>query len=492
MWHEERLLIDGELVEASGGAAFPTINPATEEVLGVAADAGPEDATAAVAAARRAFDSTDWSRDHAFRSHCLRQLHEALTACIEEMRAITVAEAGAPIMLTRGGPQLEAPVAMVRWHAELLDSYEWTEDLGVAQSVYGSHRRWIEREAAGVVGAVTPYNFPTQINLAKLAPALAAGCTVVLKGAPDTPWSALALGKLIAERTDIPAGVVNVLSSSGASVGEALTTHPGVDMISFTGSTAVGRRVMAAATVKRVFLELGGKSAYVVLDDADVATVGLMAAAMVCTHAGQGCAITTRLLVPAPMHDAVVDAVGTTLDGMPYGDPNDESHLMGPLISQRQRAKVEGLVATARSEGASLVRGGRRPEHLPRGFYYEPTVLVDVGEDDTIAQQEVFGPVLSVIAYEGGDDEAVRIANNSVFGLSGAVASADAERARAVARRIRTGTVSVNGGVYYGLRRLQAVRPRPGDGRGRVRGVPGDQDSGRARRMSGTSPRPDA
>ena len=439
MWHEERMLIGGELVDAAGGAVFGTVNPATEDVLGVAADAGPEDAEAAVAAARRAFDSTDWSRDHAFRSHCLRQLHEALTGHLEEMRTITVAEAGAPIMLTRGGPQLEAPVEMLGWHADLLDSYSWIEDLGVAESVYGSHRRWIEREAAGVVGAITPYNFPTQINLAKLAPALAAGCTVVLKGAPDTPWSVLALGRLIAKHTDIPAGVVNVLSSSGASVGEALTAHPGVDMVSFTGSTAVGRRVMAAAsaTVKKVFLELGGKSAYVVLDDADVATVGLMAAAMVCTHAGQGCAITTRLLVPAAMHDTVVDAVGAALDGMPYGDPTDESHLMGPLISKGQRANVEGLVATARSEGAAVARGGRRPEHLPRGYYYEPTVLVGVGEDDTIAQQEVFGPVLSVIAYDGGDDEAVRMANNSVFGLSGAVASADAERARAVARRIR-------------------------------------------------------
>ena len=452
MWHEQRLLIDGGLVEATGGGTFPTVNPATEEVLGTAADAGPEDAEAAVAAARRAFDSTDWCRDHAFRAHCLGQLHEALTGHLEEMRSITVAEAGAPIMLTRGGPQLEAPVGMLRWHADLLDSYSWTEDLGVAESVYGSHRRWIEREAAGVVGAITPYNFPTQINLAKLAPALAAGCTVVLKGAPDTPWSALALGRLIADHTDIPAGVVNVLSSSGAAVGEALTTHPGVDMVSFTGSTAVGRRVMAAAaaTVKKVFLELGGKSAYVVLDDADVATVGLMAAAMVCTHAGQGCAITTRLVVPSAMHDTVVEAVGATLDGMPYGDPNDESHLMGPLISERQRARVEGLVATALAEGATVVRGGRRPEHLPRGFYYEPTVLVGVGEDDAIAQQEVFGPVLSVISYDGGDDEAVRIANNSEFGLSGAVASADSERARAVARRIRTGTVSVNGGVYYG------------------------------------------
>ena len=451
MWHEERLLIDGELREAADGAVFPTINPATEEELGMAADAGTEDAEAAVAAARRAFDSTDWARDHAFRSHCLRQLHAALAGCIEEMRTITVAEAGAPIMLTRGGPQLEAPVEMVRWHAELLDSYEWTEDLGVAESVYGSHRRWIEREAAGVVGAITPYNFPTQINLAKLAPALAAGCTAVLKGAPDTPWSALALGRLIAEHTDIPPGVVNILSSSGTVAGEALTVHPGVDMISFTGSTQVGRRVMAAAsaTVKKVFLELGGKSAYVLLDDADVSLAALMAAAMVCTHAGQGCAITTRLVVPAALHDTVVDTACEVLDGMPYGDPTDESHLMGPLISERQRAKVEGLVATAVAEGASVVRGGRRPEHLPRGFYYEPTILTGVGEDDTIAQEEVFGPVLAVIAYDGGDDEAVRIANNSVFGLSGAVASADSERARAVARRIRSGTISVNGGVYY-------------------------------------------
>ena len=216
MWHERQLLIDGKLVDAADGAVFPTINPATEEVLGTAADAGPTDAAAAVAAARRAFDTTDWSRDHAFRAHCLRQLHEALTFRIEEMRSITVAEAGAPVLLTRGGPQLEAPVEMVRWHADLLDSYDWTEDLGVAESVYGSHRRWIEREAAGVVAAITPYNFPTQINLAKLAPALAAGCAVVLKGAPDTPWSALALGRLIAQRTDIPAGMVNVLSSSGA------------------------------------------------------------------------------------------------------------------------------------------------------------------------------------------------------------------------------------------------------------------------------------
>ena len=224
MWHEQRLLIDGELVEAAGGAVFPTINPATEEVLGVAADAGPDAAEAAVAAARRAFDTTGWSRDHAYRSHCLRQLHEALVGCVEEMRAMTVAEAGAPIMLTRGGPQLEAPVEMVRWHAELLDSYQWSEDLGVADSVYGSHRRWIEREAAGVVGAITPYNFPHPDQPGQAGARAGRGMHggaqrgarhAVVGAGPGAPDRR-------AHRH--PCGVVNVLSASGAAVGEALTT----------------------------------------------------------------------------------------------------------------------------------------------------------------------------------------------------------------------------------------------------------------------------
>lgn len=451
MWHEEQVLIDGELRGASGGGVFETVNPATEEVLGVAANATEADAMAAVAAARRAFDTTDWASDPEFRARCLRQLHAALENRLEEMRDLTVAEVGSPVMLTYGGPQLEAPVASVKWVADMLDGYQWTQDLGVVEAYGGTHRRWIEREPVGVVAAITAYNFPVQLNLAKLAPALAAGNTVVLKGAPDTPWSALALGNLIANETDIPPGVVNILSSADNSVGEVLTTHPDVDMVTFTGSTATGRKIMASAsaTVKKTFLELGGKSAYVVLDDADIEAAATMNAFMVCTHAGQGCAIATRLVVPAAIADAAAEVVSATLAAIPYGDPTDPSMMMGPLINARQRDKVHKLVCDAKAQGSKLVTGGKRPDHLPVGYYYEPTLLAGVGENDLVAQEEVFGPVLAIIPYEGGDDEAVRIANNSIYGLSGAVSSADPERARSVARRIRSGTISVNGGLYY-------------------------------------------
>ncbi len=451
MWHEEHLLIDGELRAAEGGGVFETLNPATEEVLGVAANATDADAVATVTAARRAFDTTDWATDHDFRAKCLRQFHAALESHLEEMRDLTVAEVGSPVMLTYGGPQLEAPVGSVKWVADMMDGYQWSEDLGVVESYGGHHRRWIEREAVGVVAAITAYNFPVQLNLAKLGPALAAGNTVVLKGAPDTPWSALALGNLIANETDIPPGVVNILTSAENSVGEVLTTHPDVDMVTFTGSTATGRKIMAAAsaTVKKTFLELGGKSAYVVLDDADVEAAAAMNSFMICTHAGQGCAINTRMLVPAAMADTAAEIVAATLANIPYGDPTDPSMMMGPLINSRQRDKVHKFVTDAVNQGAKLVTGGKRPDHLPVGYFYEPTLLAGVGENDLVAQEEVFGPVLAIIPYDGGDDEAVRIANNSIYGLSGSVNSADPDRARAVARQIRSGTISVNGGMYY-------------------------------------------
>ncbi len=451
MWHEEKLLIDGELRAAEGGGVFETLNPATEEVLGVAANATDADAVAAVTAARRAFDTTDWATDHDFRAKCLRQFHAALESHLEEMRDLTVAEVGSPVMLTYGGPQLEAPVGSVKWVADMMDGYQWSEDLGVVESYGGHHRRWIEREAVGVVAAITAYNFPVQLNLAKLGPALAAGNTVVLKGAPDTPWSALALGHLIANETDIPPGVVNILTSAENSVGEVLTTHPDVDMVTFTGSTATGRKIMAAAsaTVKKTFLELGGKSAYVVLDDADVEAAAAMNSFMICTHAGQGCAINTRMLVPAAMADTAAEIVAATLANIPYGNPTDPSMMMGPLINSRQRDKVHKFVTDAVNQGARLVTGGKRPDHLSVGYFYEPTLLAGVGENDLVAQEEVFGPVLAIIPYDGGDDEAVRIANNSIYGLSGSVNSADPDRARAVARQIRSGTISVNGGMYY-------------------------------------------
>jgi acyl-CoA reductase-like NAD-dependent aldehyde dehydrogenase len=377
-------------------------------------------------------------------------LHQALRDNVDSLREILVREVGAPVSST-SGPQLESPIEVVAWYADLLDDYNFVEYLGERDTFAGRHHRWIEKEAAGVVGAITAYNYPVQLALAKLAPALAAGCTVVLKGAPDTPWSTLALGKLIAEATEIPPGVVNVLASSHSSVGVELTTHPDIDVVSFTGSTPVGRQIMAAAgaTVKRVFLELGGKSAFVLLDDGDAAMAALFCSYAAASHSGQGCAITSRLVVPRARYDEVVDIARTTLDGVPYGDPGDPAVMMGPLISARQRDKVAGYVDRAIADGAKAVAGGRVPPHLSRGFFYEPTLLVGADETSPVAQDELFGPVLVVLAHDG-DDDAVRIANNSIFGLSGAVMGGDRERALGVARRIRTGTMSVNGGVYYG------------------------------------------
>jgi aldehyde dehydrogenase (NAD+) len=440
-----RMLIDGKLVGAD--RTYPSVNPATGQVLDQAPDASVADARAAIAAARRAFDTPGWASDAAFRARCLDQLHLVLTEHKEELRELTIADVGAPRAITYGA-QLDEPVEIVRYYADLLPGYPLTQELGTIEFRGRQHRRWVEKEPAGVVAAIIGYNYPTQLALAKLSPALAAGCTVVLKAAPDTPLITLALGELIAEHTDIPAGVVNVLSSADVAVGEALTTSPDVDAVTFTGSTATGRRIMAAAsaTVKRVFLELGGKSAMVVLDDADLAAPLATAAFATCSHAGQGCAIPTRMLVPRQQHDAIVEQVAAALGRVTYGDPADKANYMGPLISERQRDKVDGLVQRAVAAGATLVTGGKK---VDPGYFYTPTLLTDVDPDSEIAQEEVFGPVLVIIPHDG-DDDAVRIANNSVYGLSGAVFGGDADRALAVARRIRTGTVGVNGGAWFG------------------------------------------
>src|SRR5947209_18546980 len=441
---DRRLLIDGRLVAAD--RTFPSINPATGAVIGHAPDASTEQAQEAIAAARRAFDATDWSTDVELRIRCLDQLHTALVEHADELRELTIAEVGATRALTQGA-QLDDPIKIVRFYADLLRNYQFTEDLGEKESRGMRHHRWVEKEAAGVVGAIIAYNYPNQLALAKLAPALAAGCTVVLKGAPDTPLVTLALGELIANHTDIPPGVVNVLSSSDSAVGEALTTSPDVDVITFTGSTPVGRRIMAAAseTVKRVFLELGGKSAAILLDDADFAGASVFAAFSMVTHAGQGCALTSRLLVPKKHHDEIVELIEQNFAKVRHGDPADPKTYLGPLINERQRDKVDGMVQRAVAAGATLVTGGKR---LDPGYFYSPTWLTHVDPDSEIAQQEIFGPVLAVIAFDD-DDDAVRIANNSIYGLAGAVFSADQDRALAVARRIRAGSFSVNGGNYF-------------------------------------------
>ena len=445
---ETRNLIDGRLVGASNGATFPNVNPATEEVIGVCADGTREDMLRAVAAARRAFDESDWSTNAALRARCLRQLHEALRAEKEQLRAIVVREAGAPVASTPF-MQIDDPIEMVAYWAELAERYPYEERLSDVPYLGRSQGRILRREPAGVAGLITPWNVPLYLNIAKLGPALASGCTAVLKPAPDTPWSATHLGKLVAEKTDIPPGVVNVVASLDHSLGEILSSDPRIDAVSFTGSTATGRRIMecASATVKKVFLELGGKSATVVLDDAVFPGV-LPMTAFTCVHGGQGCALTTRLLLPRSRYAEGLEIVKKAFERWKYGDPTNPAHMQGPLISRRQQERVLGHIDKARQEGARLVVGGGVPKQLERGFYVEPTLFADVDPDSSLAQQEVFGPVLAVIPFDG-DDDAVRIANHSIYGLSGAVHSASVERALAVARRIRTGTISVNGAQWF-------------------------------------------
>lgn len=469
-FHEDRLLIDGHLVRAE--RSFATINPSTGSELGTASDADRSHVESAVAAARREFDTTDWMRNRELRSRCLRQLHAALVEHREELRELLIAEVGAPRSSTYG-PQLDTPIDVVEWYADLLERYEFTEELPPSEFRGQSQRRWVEKEATGVVAAILPYNYPVQLALGKLAPALAAGCTLIIKGAPDTPWTTLALGRIIAEHTDIPAGVVNVLTSSGPEIGELLTTHPMVDAITFTGSTGVGKAIMrsASSTLKRVFLELGGKSAAIVLDDADHQAAAMMAAFVICSHAGQGCAITSRLLVSRDRYEEMVGLVKAMMGQVKWGDPADPDNHMGPLISEQQRAKVHGMVERAVAGGARLVSGGRPADG--EGFFYEPTLLCDVDPAAEIAQEEVFGPVLVVIPYDD-DDDAVRIANDSIYGLSGQIQSADPERAVEIARRVRTGTFAINGGSFFG-----PDAPFGGfkqSGIGREMGVPGFEE----------------
>ncbi|AYF73110.1 aldehyde dehydrogenase [Nocardia yunnanensis] len=441
-----QLLIGGKLTPGSGGV-FTTANPATGEVLGYAANADAGDMDAAIAAARHAFDTTDWSRDPGLRATALRQLRDALREHLEELREITIAEAGAPRMLT-SGPQLEGPIGDLGYFADLAENYQWETDLGVASPMGIKSARRLRREPIGVVGAITPWNFPHQINFAKLGPALAAGATVVLKPAPDTPWCAAVVGRIIAEHTDIPPGVVNIVTSDDHGLGTQLVTDPRVDMISFTGSTATGRAVMTAAagSLKKVFLELGGKSAFIVLDDADIAAAASYAAFGVCVHAGQGCAISTRLLVPRELHDQAVEAAARTLASIKPGDPAKAGTVCGPLISERQRARVERYLDIARAEGGTIVTGGGRGDGP--GWFVEPTLVTGLPNSSPVAQEEIFGPVLTVIPHDG-DLDAVRIANDSSYGLSGSVWGSDPERLRAVVNGVRTGTLSVNGGVWY-------------------------------------------
>ena len=445
-----QLLIDGKLVDAEHGATYDNINPATEEVIGQAADGSSADVESAIVAARRAFETTAWRNDVELRVRCLRQLQAAMLAHADPFVAMTVAEVGLPSMIAPSSG-LSSPVEAMGWVADFLETYEFETDHGIGGDGSLRSRRWVEREAMGVVACIVPWNQPTQVTLAKVAPALAAGNAVVLKAPPTTPWVAAALGKLVAEHTDIPPGIFNVITSSANTRGEELVVSPEVDLISFTGSSAVGRHIMklAADTVKKCFLELGGKSAAILLDDADFTTALQFPSFLVCVHGGQGCATLSRLLLPRARFDEGVQTAAAIMSVIPYGDPTVPTNVMGPLNSASHRARVEGMVDRARDAGATVVLGGRRPPQFERGYYYEPTLLTGLPEDAEIVRNEVFGPVLVALPYDD-DDDAVRIANDSVYGLSGAVYSGDHERSKAVARRIRAGTMIVDGGLWHG------------------------------------------
>jgi len=447
---EVRMLIDGALTESASGQRFDNINPATEDLLGPVADGSHEDMDRAIAGARRAFDDTDWAVNRSFRQKCLRQLQSALEAEREEIRAELVAEVGCPVLLTYG-PQLDAPLEDgLLWPAATIDTFEWERDLPTGTAFGMRSWRKVVKEPAGVVGAIVPWNYPFEVTLQKVGQALATGNTLIVKPAPDTPWNATRLGRLVAEKTDIPPGVLNVVTSSDHLVGEQLVTDPRVDLISFTGSTATGRRIFekGAATMKRLFLELGGKSADIVLDDADF-EAKLPSAAFICMHAGQGCAMLTRLLLPRSRYEEGMALVEAGFKTVTYGDPTDPGIVQGPVISAKQRDRVLGYVEQGVREGARLVLGGGRPADMPRGYFVEPTLFADVDNSMTIAREEIFGPVLVVIPFED-DDDAVRIANDNAYGLNASVTSASEERATAIARRIRSGNVGINGGIFYG------------------------------------------
>ncbi|WP_028851137.1 aldehyde dehydrogenase family protein [Thermocrispum municipale] len=431
-------------VEHSESAeSIDVLNPATEEVIGSVPAGTAEDADAAVAAAAAAFDS--WAaRTPRERAAVVRAISAGLAERRDELAAILSAEVGAPITFATK-VQASLPAATSKGIADLVDDdgFAFTEEIG---------NSLIVREPIGVVAAITPWNYPLHQIMAKLGPALIAGCTVVLKPSEVAPLNTGLLVEIL-RRAGVPDGVVNVVHGTGPVVGARLAEHPDVDMVSFTGSTRAGKAVAAAAAqmVKRVALELGGKSANVILEDADLTKAVKLGVANAYLNGGQSCNAWTRMLVPESLHDQAVELAVAAAAKYQPGDPSDPATRLGPMVSEVQRDRVVGYIRAGAEAGATLACGGpERPDDLPRGFYVRPTVFANVREDMVIAQEEIFGPVLSVIPYTDEDD-AVRIANNSIYGLGGAVFAGTDERAIEVAKRIRTGQVDVNGGSFNPL-----------------------------------------
>ena len=434
----DRLYVDGQWVAPSVTATIEVLGAATEEVIGRVPDGTSEDVDRAVGAARRAFGA--WSAtDRDERAKYLGRIGEGLQARMSDIATVVAQEVGMPVnlaMLIQAG----LPVMTFGSMSELLPTFEFEERLG---------NSLIIREAVGVVGAITPWNYPLHQVAAKVAPALAAGCTVVLKPSEVAPLSAFILAEVV-DAVGLPAGVFNLVSGTGPVVGEAVARHPEVDMVSFTGSTRAGRRVgeLAAASVKRVTLELGGKSPNVILDDADLARAVPDGVAKAFLNSGQTCSALTRMLVPrsrlAEVERLAVEAAATYTPG----DPLTPGTRLGPLASAAQRDRVQGYIRAGLAEGARLLCGGAEaPEGLERGFFVRPTVFSDVDPGSVIAREEIFGPVLSIIPYDT-EAQAVEIANDTVYGLAAGVWSADPARAERVARQLRAGQVEINGGAF--------------------------------------------
>lgn len=438
MQTRDKLYIGGEWVKPTGTGTIHVINASTEEVMGSIPQGNEQDVEAAVAAARSAFDS--WSQQPtAVRSDFLRKIKAGLKARAAELAEIITGEVGMPLKLT-AQIQVGSPVANFGYYAQLAEQFQWEEQTGNSRVIH---------EAVGVVACITPWNYPLHQIAAKVAAALAAGCTVVLKPSEVAPLNAFILAEVI-DAAGVPPGVFNLVSGVGSVVGEALVSHAQVDMISFTGSTRAGKRIseVAAATVKRVSLELGGKSASVILDDADLgaAVKGTVNACFL--NSGQTCSAHTRMLVPEALYDEAAKIAVEAAARFTVGDPFGGAARLGPLISESQRERVRGYIQLGMDSGAELLCGGpEQPDGLPQGYYVKPTIFGRVAPDSAIAQEEIFGPVLVIISYSN-EDEAVRIANSTVYGLAGAVWAATDERAVAVGRRLRTGQVDINGGTF--------------------------------------------
>jgi aldehyde dehydrogenase (NAD+) len=439
----DTLFIGGEWVAPSSPARIPVRSASTEEPIGEVPEAAEADVDAAVAAARRAFDDpSGWSQwEPGQRAAALERLAAELETRAQEIGRLVSAQNGMPIALS---PVIEGmtPVGTLRYMVSLLASSPVEEE----RPRFLGGDLIIRHEPAGVVGGIVPWNYPQTLSAFKYAPALAAGCAIVLKPSPETVLDSYVFAEAVLA-AGIPPGVINIVPG-GREIGACLVQHRDVDKIAFTGSTAVGRQIaeVCGRLLRPVSLELGGKSAAIILDDADLdlSRIGQDLFAATLVNNGQTCYAGTRILAPRSRYEEVVAAFAAFASSLPVGDALDPATLIGPLVSERQRDRVEGYIAKGTSDGARLVTGGGRPAGLDKGWFVEPTVFADVDNKSVIAQEEIFGPVLSVIAYTGVDD-AIRIANDSDYGLGGSVWTTDRDRARDVIRRVRTGTMGING-----------------------------------------------